>query len=1017
MKNYRHVLKIITAIISVIIIGYFLEFPTHGNEILEHNLEVIIELFTVFVSFSIFVITWYSYTKSKDNHALFIGVAFILIGSIDLFHVLSYHFMPDFITHNTPHKSAFFWILARIVSSMSFLLSAYIYRNTLPVYINKRMLSASASVSLLVVSVTGIYYHKYIPEEILGQEFSYFRIVYLLITAAIILYASYRYTKRLDEHKTEVFLIYGFVLLYFSDLIYFSYEISAHLLKALGFYYVFVSMYKSSVELPYQRLSVVEEKLRHSAETKYRNMFDNANDAIITTDTCNNITSWNHSAEIMFGWQAEEVMGKKLRDLIVPKRLFEERDNLFGRVVSGEKALIGVETVRQRKDGTELDVGYTVSTLLDIDKESIGFSIIIRDITESKKYENSLKKSKEFMETVLDSMNDEVSIIDVNNFKIVDVNRVFLKNYGLMRDEVIGKTCHKITHARDSPCIPPDDLCPLTETVEMGKHSVFEHVHYTKGEKHYVEVSTSPIFDDNGKIIQVVHVARDITERKLAEMALIESEGKFRSMAQTAMDAIIIADENGDIVSWNKGAEKIFNYTEEETAGKPLTLLMPERYREAHKKGLERILKGEMSRYIGRAIELHGLRKDGSEFPIEFSVASWKTEKGMFFGGIIHDITERKLATEKLTESRDFYLTLFEGFPAMIWRSGTDAKCNYFNKAWLEYTGRTLEQEIGDGWVEGVHPDDVDMCVKIYMSAFEEHKSFEMEYRLRNNDGGYGIILDIGRPFYDMDGNFAGYIGSCYDITKRKQAEELRLENIRLTLADKAKSDFLSIMSHELRTPLNATLGFSELLKQGKAGKLNEKQEHFVDNILKGGRHLLELIEDILDLSKIEAGKIELQIEKVSIPVVIDETLSIIKVLAEKRNVVIKKEIDPGLDFIDSEYKKFRQILYNLVNNAVKFSKESGGIVTVTAKKEGRMLRMSVSDTGIGIKGEDLDRLFKEFEQLDSGITRKYGGTGLGLTISKKLVELHGGTIYVESEYGVGSTFTITLPIVAEKPN
>ena len=519
-------------------------------------------------------------------------------------------------------------------------------------------------------------------------------------------------------------------------------------------------MYKSSVAIPYERLAIVEEKLRHLAEIKYKNLFDNANDAIIITDAEDKVTSWNHAAELMFGWQAEELIGKKLGPLIVPENKLEERKNLFEILNSGEKAFVGIETKRLRKDGAEFYVGLTLSPLLDINNKITGYSGITRDITEKKENELALQKSKEFMETVLDSMNDSISIVDVKNFKIVDVNKVFLDTYGLSRDEVLGKTCHGITHRRDSPCVPPDDLCPLTQTLETGKHSVAEHVHYVKGEKHYVEVSTSPIFDEKGNIIQVVHVARGINERKLAE--------------------------------------------------------------------------------------------------------------------------------------------------------------------------------------------------------------------------------------------------------------ELRLENVRLTLADEAKSEFLSTMSHELRTPLNATIGFSELLKQGKTGKLNEKQEHFVDIIIESGRHLLTLVSNILDLTKIEAGKIELEVEKVSLHEIIDDTISIINVLAEKRNVVIKKEIDRQLDIIDGDSQKIKQILLNILGNAVKFSKNEGGTITVTTRKEGDMASISISDTGIGIKEKDLDRLFKRFEQLDTGTTRKYGGTGLGLTISKKLVELHGGTITVESEYGVGSTFIITLPIAAE---
>jgi signal transduction histidine kinase len=222
-------------------------------------------------------------------------------------------------------------------------------------------------------------------------------------------------------------------------------------------------------------------------------------------------------------------------------------------------------------------------------------------------------------------------------------------------------------------------------------------------------------------------------------------------------------------------------------------------------------------------------------------------------------------------------------------------------------------------------------------------------------------------------------------------------------------------MSHELRTPLNAIIGFSELLKRGATGRLNEKQEKFVGNIHVSGNHLLSLISDILDLSKVEAGKIELAPEEFPVGDAINDGLTLIKEKAMKHNVTVKVELDHELDFIEADKLRFKQILFNLLDNAVKFSKPEGGTVTIAAKREKDMARFSVSDTGIGMKEEDLKRVFREFEQLDSGISRKYGGTGLGLAITKKLVELHGGTITVESRYGEGSTFTFILPLKAKK--
>jgi signal transduction histidine kinase len=220
-------------------------------------------------------------------------------------------------------------------------------------------------------------------------------------------------------------------------------------------------------------------------------------------------------------------------------------------------------------------------------------------------------------------------------------------------------------------------------------------------------------------------------------------------------------------------------------------------------------------------------------------------------------------------------------------------------------------------------------------------------------------------------------------------------------------------MSHELRTPLNSIIGFSELIKMNTS--LDDKQKHYLDNVLTSGKFLLNLINDILDLSKVEAGKIELVIDKIKVPSVIEETCTLIKEKAMKHNVILKKEFDPALSYIEADQQRLKQIMFNLLSNAVKFSKPEGGTVTITAKKEDDMAKFSVSDTGIGIKDENLDKLFSAFEQLDSGITKLYGGTGLGLAITKKLVELHGGRITVESRYGEGSKFTFTLPIERKK--
>ncbi|MCX9083512.1 MAG: ATP-binding protein [Candidatus Methanoperedens sp.] len=280
-----------------------------------------------------------------------------------------------------------------------------------------------------------------------------------------------------------------------------------------------------------------------------------------------------------------------------------------------------------------------------------------------------------------------------------------------------------------------------------------------------------------------------------------------------------------------------------------------------------------------------------------------------------------------------------------------------------------------------------------------------------NKDDGFPLILSVNTAPIFQSGRVEGSVSFGRDITELKRSEKLHIDNVRLEHESKEKSEFLASMSHELRTPLNAIIGFSEIMTLGIGGNLNETQKGYVKDINNAGEHLLNIINDILDLSKVEAGKMELVIEKFSVHELLEETITLIKNNAIKHNINIVRDIDRRLEFIDGDKQKIKQVFFNLLSNAVKFSKEDGGKITIAVKKIDDMASFSVSDTGIGIEKKNLNKLFKEFQQVDSGICRKYGGTGLGLVISKKLVELHGGKIQAQSKYGEGSTFTFELPL------
>jgi len=246
--------------------------------------------------------------------------------------------------------------------------------------------------------------------------------------------------------------------------------------------------------------------------------------------------------------------------------------------------------------------------------------------------------------------------------------------------------------------------------------------------------------------------------------------------------------------------------------------------------------------------------------------------------------------------------------------------------------------------------------------------------------------------------------------------DELRQKSAELEVASRHKSEFLANMSHELRTPLNAIIGFSEVLHENMFGELNEKQREYVDDIHHSGRHLLSLINDILDLAKIEAGRMELELSEFAVQAALENSLALIRERAQNHGVELRCEIDPALDTIHADERKFKQVMLNLLSNAVKFT-PNGGTVSVQAKKNGALLSVSVTDTGAGIAPEDHTAAFEEFKQVGNDHARKAEGTGLGLPLTKRIIELHGGEIRLESALGKGSTFSFTIPLTGALPN
>jgi len=295
--------------------------------------------------------------------------------------------------------------------------------------------------------------------------------------------------------------------------------------------------------------------------------------------------------------------------------------------------------------------------------------------------------------------------------------------------------------------------------------------------------------------------------------------------------------------------------------------------------------------------------------------------------------------------------------------------------------------------------------------AAKEGRFEDEGWRLRK-DGSKFWANVVLTALYDGNGEVRGFSKVSRDITARKQSEqELRDKNVELLNSAESKNRFLANMSHELRTPLNGIIGFAEFLTDGKPGALNPKQKEYLAEILNSGRHLLQLINDVLDLAKVEANRMELHPESFSLAKAIEGVCAVANPLALKKAIKISIRVEPTVNDVVLDQQKFKQVIYNLVSNAVKFTDDGGQVAVVAAFHDENHFKLVVSDTGIGIKAEDFPRLFTEFEQLESGAARHYEGTGLGLALTRKIVQLQGGTIGVESEVGNGSSFSVILPV------
>jgi PAS domain S-box-containing protein len=408
-------------------------------------------------------------------------------------------------------------------------------------------------------------------------------------------------------------------------------------------------------------------------------------------------------------------------------------------------------------------------------------------------------------------------------------------------------------------------------------------------------------------------------------------------------------------------------------------------------------------------VEYRIIWPDGTVHWVEGRGSVVKSDSGAPLGmtGMCTDVTARKLAEDSIRESERRFRTMADSAPVLIWIGGLDKQCTWFNMRWLEFVGRTMEQELGDGWTENVHAADLDRCLSTYVTAFEARQDFSLEYRLRRHDGEYRWVLDTGIPTYGPQGEFTGYLGSVLDITERRQIE------VELRNANRLKDEFLATLSHELRTPLNAVLGWAQMLRSGTLRA--DAEGRALESLERNARVQVQLVDDLLDMSGIISGKLHIESRVLDLGAVITDAVDTARGAAQQKGVSLDVDIEESDKItVAGDAIRLRQIVSNLVLNAVKFT-PAGGHIQIALRSRDSKAEIEVRDTGEGIERPFLPFVFDRFRQADAGTTRRHGGLGLGLAIVKHLTEAHGGAVTAESDgMGKGATFTVRLPLAAE---
>jgi PAS domain S-box-containing protein len=701
----------------------------------------------------------------------------------------------------------------------------------------------------------------------------------------------------------------------------------------------------------------------------------------------------------------------------------------------GNKKMNDVRTIisEMKHEEEELLERRTLDFQLSIRKTTLAFSGVIfleflllglvyyvlrRDISAQKEAERRLRESEEHLRLLVNGVRDYAI------FRLDPSGQVASWNQGAER--IKGYSANEIVGRHFSTFYPPEDT--RNGKPERELQAAIAEGHYEEegwrirkdGSRFWANVVITALRDETGTLRGFSKITRDITEHRRAEELLRESEQRL-TLASTSgevgvWDLDLIADQAWRSLQHDRifGYESLLPHWGKEVFSRHV---VPEDRESVEQRFEEAFQTGHLE------FECRIIRADQAMRWISAKGEVVRNQQGqpIRMTGVVTDVTERKRAQDLLHESEERHRKLFDNNPHPIWVYDRETlRFLAVNAAALRQYGYSSHEFLAMTIKDIRPPEDVPLLLENVRAVHDGEES-SGTWRHQRKDG---TLIDVEITSYALTfGGRAAEVIVAVDVTHRKRDEaekrkfmerlaasnqELELRNREVERVTKLKSKFLASMSHELRTPLNAIVGFSDLLAEGAPGDLNDKQKRFVNHIKQGSEHLLQLINDILDLSKIEAGQLELRCEDFRIKDALPEVLSTIRPLAMAKNIQVQHKLEADRS-VHADRVRFKQILYNLLSNAVKFTPKDGRI-DIDCVEDGNKVCISVTDTGIGINLEDQAVVFDEFRQIEGSKGAATEGTGLGLAITKRLVEQQGGKISLQSTPGKGSRFTFTLP-------